>query len=53
MFGHPGKQRGRPKVHAALMAALKAITGADFASPDALGTYLKRKDVQARIKGKR
>jgi len=53
LFGHPGKQRGRPKVHAALMAALKAITGEDFASPDALGKYIRRKDVKARIKGKR
>ena len=53
LFGHPGKQRGRPTVHAALMVALKAITGADFVSPDALGAYLKGKDVQARIKGKR
>ena len=29
--------------------ALKAITGEDFASPDGLGKYIRRKDVKAPV----
>lgn len=52
VFGHPQKQRARPKVHAALVAALKELTGEDLASPEALAEYLKRPEIRARIQGR-
>ncbi len=42
-FGHPNKQRARPAVHAALIDAIRAITGKDFASPQGLDAWLKKK----------
>ncbi len=44
LFGHPDKQRARPRVHAALLSMLKAVTGQAFATPDALASFLASKD---------
>lgn len=49
IYGHPDKQRPRPKIVTALRAALQAITDATFDSPDALAAYIERPEVQKRV----
>jgi hypothetical protein len=49
VFGHPGKQRARPDVHAALSRAIVAITGSPAESPEALAHAMaEAKDVRRR-----
>jgi hypothetical protein len=41
-FGHPGKQRARPRVHEAVGTALAAITGSAQDSPEALAAWMAK-----------
>lgn len=51
-FGHPDKQRARPKVVVAIRTMLKAVTGKDFDTPEALAAYLQTSDVKKRVRGR-
>lgn len=49
VFGHPKKQTARPTVHAALLEAVKKLTGETVTQPEDLKRFLERKDVDKRI----
>lgn len=49
VFGHPKKQTARPKVHAALVDALRKLTGESFTQPEDLARFLDRKDIDKRV----
>jgi hypothetical protein len=49
LFGHPVKQRSRPAVVKALQEASEQITGKPMGAPRALGEYLARADVKAKL----
>jgi len=51
-YGHPDKCKPRPLVNLAILKALTAITGEVFAEPEALATFLKRKDVVRKVRGR-
>jgi len=48
-FGHPQKQRARPRVNRAIRAFLEALTGRTFDSPKRLEHFLASPDTQQRM----
>ncbi|MCK6481362.1 MAG: hypothetical protein HUU06_06910 [Planctomycetaceae bacterium] len=51
-FGDPDRRRARPKVHVALLQALKDITGEEFKHPRDLREYMKKPEVKRRIRAR-
>jgi hypothetical protein len=49
LFGHPMKQRARPSVVKVLKETVEQITGKPMEAPRALGEYLARADVKAKL----